>query len=201
VQGVKTRRAELDPGLPAPLFIWEPVPDLCVAAEMGNTGEALKHVDVISPNHAELADLCSVNADAAGGGVDKRVVEECTARLVDSIKGSGEARKLAVVVRSGKDGCFVASSKGVARWLPAYNKDAQKVIDPTGGGNGFLGGLAVGLVRTADVVKAAMWGNVAASFCIEQVGVPVLGKTEDGRETWNGVVVEERLREFEKRCE
>jgi hypothetical protein len=33
----------------------------------------------------------------------------------------------------------------ISRWLPAYfeEKDKDRVVDPTGGGNGFLGGLAV----------------------------------------------------------
>lgn len=200
VEGIRSRRSALDASLPAPLFIWEPVPDLCVPGELDNTLEALKHVDVISPNHAELAELCSVNADAEGGGVNRDIVEACSARLLKGIEGRGQESKLAVVVRSGKDGCYVSSASGAARWLPAFHTSAANVVDPTGGGNGFLGGLAVGLARTGDVITAAMWGNVAASFCIEQVGVPVLGKGVDGEETWNGVVVRERLVGFEKRC-
>ena len=171
-----------------------------MASELDNTLAALKCVDIISPNHGELADLFSVNADAEAGGVKKEIVEKCSARLLQDFKGEGEASKVSVVVRSGKDGCYIASSDGSCKWLPAYHTRAEKVVDPTGGGNGFLGGLAVGLARTGDVVKAAMWGNVAASFCIEQVGVPVLGTREGDMETWNGVVVEERLRDFEGRC-
>ena len=82
---------------------------------------------------------------------------------------------------------------------PFHAPTPEKVIDPTGGGNGFLGGLAIGLVRTGDVVEASKWGNVAASFMIEQVGVPVL-QTEEGKERWNGVVVEERMKEYSMRC-
>lgn len=91
---------------------------------------------------------------------------------------------------------------GVEKWLPAYFTEAQaeRVVDPTGGGNGFLGGLAVALARGKGVVEAAGWGSVAASFMIEQVGVPVLGKNEDGDETWNGSRVEERLEEYMKMC-
>lgn len=172
------------------------MPDLCVPDELQNTLEALKHVDVISPNHAELADFFSVNANTASGDVDKGVVEDCASQLVKHIPSSDSGRKVAVVVRSGKDGCYIATSQGQSEWLPAYHNSAEKVVDPTGGGNGFLGGFAVGLVRTGDVVEAAMWGNVGASFCIEQVGVPVLGKDGNGMETWNRVVVEERLKEF-----
>ena len=89
----------------------------------------------------------------------------------------------------------------IERWLPAYftAKDAKRVVDPTGGGNGFLGGLAVALARGKSLEEAAAWGSVAASFMVEIVGLPVLGQGEEGRETWNGARVEERLQEFMKR--
>lgn len=41
---------------------------------------------------------------------------------------------------------------------------------------------------------------MAASFCIEQVGVPVLGVDCFGRETWNGESVEARLNDFLSRA-
>lgn len=114
---------------------------------------------------------------------------------------------------------------GVERWIPAfhsnsYDEDSNdppqdeervegqageekrrkgKVIDPTGGGNTFLGGLAVALARGKNLEEAAAWGSVAASFAIEQVGMPILGHDAEGRETWNGVIVDERFEEFKTR--
>jgi hypothetical protein len=95
----------------------------------------------------------------------------------------------------------VAIDPGVETWLPAYFTENEKdrVVDPTGGGNGFLGGLAVALARGKGLEEAAVWGSVAASFAIEQVGMPVLGRDEEGRETWNGVVANDRLDEFMQR--
>lgn len=97
---------------------------------------------------------------------------------------------------------IVPIDPGVEMWLPAFfGKDvAGKVVDPTGGGNGFLGGLAVALSRGKELQEAAAWGNVAASFAIEQVGMPVLGKDGMGRETWNGVQVEQRLDEYVRKA-
>lgn len=91
---------------------------------------------------------------------------------------------------------------GLEMWLPAYfgKENAEMVVDPTGGGNGFLGGLAVALARGKEIQEAAAWGSVAASFAIEQVGMPLLGKDEMGRETWNGALVEERLDEYVKKA-
>ncbi|KAL2157499.1 hypothetical protein VTH06DRAFT_6050 [Thermothelomyces fergusii] len=95
---------------------------------------------------------------------------------------------------------------GLEKWIPAYYGDGygkgdarERVVDPTGGGNTFLGGLAVALARGKSIEEACAWGHVAASFAIEQVGFPVLGVDEQGRETWNGVRVEDRLREFRER--
>lgn len=193
MEGIFRRRVEaFGTSLPPPLFIWEPVPDLCTKEELENTLKALKHVDVISPNHEELAAMFGEPCD---GQVHRPAVEALAQRLLDSSIGADG--KGAVVVRSGASGCFV-SAPAARRWLPACHQDPQKVVDPTGGGNGFLGGFAVGLVRTSDYVEAARWGSIAASFCIEQTGMPTLEAAGDhgGLEKWNGVDVLDRLSEF-----
>ena len=78
-------------------------------------------------------------------------------------------------------------------------ENKSKVVDPTGGGNTFMGALAVALARGKSIEEAAVWGSVGASFAIEQVGLPVLGQDEEGNETWNGDRVEDRVREFMER--
>ena len=88
---------------------------------------------------------------------------------------------------------------GLSTWIPAYHTDSSKVVDPTGGGNAFLGGMAVAFARGQDISTSARLGSISASFAIEQVGMPTLGRNENNMETWNGVVVEDRIREFERR--
>lgn len=174
-----------------PLFIWEPNPAHCTPDQLHRCKEALKHVDVVSPNHSELAAFFDVPAHPHGR-LDRGVVERCCSDWAASgigIDGGG-----AVVVRAGKDGCFVAQG-GSKLWLPAYHQSAGKVVDPTGGGNAFLGGLAVGLARGHGLADAATWGSVAASFAIEQVGMPSLGQGPDG-EAWNGERAHDRVREY-----
>jgi sugar/nucleoside kinase (ribokinase family) len=195
VEQIERIGAQRGEGEQRPLFVWEPVPDLCKPDELDATVRAVRHVDVVSPNHDELAALFSFEHPTTH--VDRDAVEKHAGALLDA--GIGRDGEGAVVVRAGAEGCLVLS-KAVRRWLPAYHADAAKVVDPTGGGNGFLGGLAVGMVRTArDVIEAARWGSVAASFCIEQVGVPELKTAQDGSETWNGVSVPERLQQYQQR--
>ncbi|KAL5114068.1 hypothetical protein ACEQ8H_008045 [Pleosporales sp. CAS-2024a] len=184
-----------------PLFIWEPVPDLCTPDEYTNCLEALKHVDVVSPNHGELGGFFGADTNGEHAVNHSQIETLCRQWLQSGIGPHGDG---GVVVRCGKDGCYVARN-GAHRWMPAYHQSAEQVVDPTGGGNGFLGGLAVGLVRAGQATgiekleEAAAWGSVAASFAIEQVGMPVL--YENGHEeTWNGARVGHRLAEYKKRC-
>lgn len=207
---LERRREAQIPDRRKAIIIWEPVPDTCVPAELPNLYKALQYVDVISPNHEELASLFNyTHPEGFFTGVDKAAVERQSNQLL--ARGIGPARENgAVVVRVGREGCFVASLEK-RRWLPAYYHHHQdstngiKVVDPTGGGNGFLGGFAVGLVRSGgmDIVEAARWGTVAASFCIEQVGVPSLRTVVQTRtckdEVWNEESVFDRLEEYRRR--
>ncbi|KAF1976493.1 Ribokinase-like protein [Bimuria novae-zelandiae CBS 107.79] len=198
---VALRNQERNTQSSRPLFVWEPVPDLCVPEELDQCFQALKHVDCVSPNHAELGGFFGTDTNGKDH-VDHRSIERlCDQWLQSGIGVNGQG---GVVVRCGKDGCLVARP-GFRKWLPAYHQLAEKVVDPTGGGNGFLGGLAVGLIRADDTSglnnfdEAAIWGSVSAGFAIEQVGMPTLSHSPQGEETWNGVRVEDRLSEFKER--
>lgn len=178
------------------------MPDLCTPEELTNCFHALHCVDVVSPNHGELGGFFGKDTNGLEH-VNYRSIEElCTQWLQSGIGPQGNG---AVVVRAGKDGCLVATPSG-KKWIPAYHQSADKVVDPTGGGNGFLGGLAVGLVRGGsspglqNIEEAAIWGSISASFAIEQVGMPTLVHEAHG-ETWNGVRVEDRVLEFRSRLE
>jgi sugar/nucleoside kinase (ribokinase family) len=191
---VERRREAFGSDFERPLMVWEPVPDLCTPEELENTLKALRYVDVISPNHEELGSLFSYKH---ASGVEKDVVDKHATQLLSH--GIGHTGKGAVVVRCGAAGCYVLTPS-TSRWLPAYHADSSRVVDPTGGGNGFLGGLAAALVRTGfDVVEAARWGSVSASFCIEQVGVPQITHAETDKEQWNGESVLGRLQQLKER--
>jgi len=40
---------------------------------------------------------------------------------------------------------------------------------------------------------AVVWGSVAASFIVQQVGLPMLTTSAEGPEMWNGACVKERV--------
>ncbi|GKT59028.1 MAK32 protein [Colletotrichum tofieldiae] len=232
-----------------PIFIWEPVPDLCTPDELLNCTNTLPLIDICSPNHSELAGFMGDDGlDTETGEISKAAVERSCEQLLASMPLSS----FTLVIRAGDKGCYVARNggrkrqpkprdgigsnrrkkdytrgglqpdtdmealfagllqdddgvvvreeievdSGTEQWIPAVHNDRAKVVDPTGGGNTFLGGLAVALARGKSVEDAAIWGSVAASFAIEQVGVPQLDQDEKGNETWNGVSVEDRLAKF-----
>ncbi|KAF1811773.1 Ribokinase-like protein [Eremomyces bilateralis CBS 781.70] len=186
--------------LPRPIFVWEPVPDLCLPSELENCRKALQVVDVVSPNHQELAAFWDKSGNTSIGDVDRPLVEELTQDWLSSTIGTdlGGSRIGGVVIRAGKDGCYVASQNTTGRWIPPYHRSAERVVDPTGGGNTFLGGLIVALTRGESLIEASIMAGVSASFAIEQVGMPTLAYETDGSETWNGIRVADRLTELQQ---
>ncbi|KJK83395.1 hypothetical protein H634G_01524 [Metarhizium anisopliae BRIP 53293] len=232
-----------------PIFVWEPVPDLCTPDELLNCTNTLRLVDICSPNHAELAGFMGDDGlDPETGEVSTLSVERACEQLLASMP----LQSYALVVRAGDKGCYIAKNggrkrrsgpgktsksqkalihgalqpdtdmealfagllqdddgiiareeievdPGLERWIPAYHQDGRKVVDPTGGGNAFLGGLSVALARGERLENAVAWGSVSASFAIEQVGMPSLVRNDNGVETWNGEEVQHRLQEFDRR--
>lgn len=61
--------------------------------------------------------------------------------------GIGESGSGWVVIRSGGLGAFAKSRDNAGTWIDAFwsKEESNKVVDVTGAGNSFLGGLAAGL--------------------------------------------------------
>ncbi|CAL9152806.1 unnamed protein product [Musa hybrid cultivar] len=80
-----------------------------------------------------------------------------------------EARKwCCVIVTHGKDGCRVYWKDGELRVSPFLAEE----VDPTGAGDGFLGGFVAGLIWGLAVPDAALLGNHFGSLTVTQIGVP-----------------------------
>jgi len=96
-----------------------------------------------SPNHIEALSLCSINTSSP------EAIEEACVILAKL------GPKKAVVIRAGAMGaCYaLSSSPQSVHWIPAYwtESEIDQVVDVTGAGNGFLGGLCAGLDEGKDV--------------------------------------------------
>lgn len=166
-------------------------------------------VDVFSPNHVELG--ACFGYSFVEGVIDLKLVKTLATTMLES--GFKDRREGAIVVRAAEHGSLVVVAHPSAlTWCPAFYQSTKhnsgatvahpKIIDPTGAGNAFLGGYAIGLQETSDFVRAAWYGSVAASFALEQVGLPVLGKyPASGEEVWNGCGTFQRLEDYESRLE
>jgi sugar/nucleoside kinase (ribokinase family) len=194
-----------------PLFVWEPLPDLYIPEEIDKFKQAISQVDVVSPNSEELANFFVEGAKSQA---------DIAAEVLDW--GIGPSENGILIVREGKNGCS-AFSRGDQIHIRAYHTPAQesqsKVIDPTGGGNAFLGALSMAFTgdispQSAEVeqlleldkhlsrepflnlITSLIYATVAASYVIEQPGMPTYDVREDGSETWNGEGFGERLRTY-----
>lgn len=177
-----------------PLIVWEPLPAACTTPNAQSFLEAVKLVDVFSPNHIEIEGIFT---ERAYEKIDTNRLESYGQALLDSSIGpNGDG---AVIIRAGEDGALSMSRTSRPTWFPAYyEKDSPEVVDPTGAGNAFLGGYIAGWQQTCDIHKAMWYGHVAASFALEQIGLP-RHDSKNGEALWNGVTVADRLEEYRKR--
>ncbi len=73
-----------------------------------------------------------------------------------------------IVIKRGARGQFVFERSSGKKWeIPAYT---SHLVDPTGAGDIFCGGFLAGYAETLDPVRAALYGNISASFGIEGSG-------------------------------
>ena len=131
--------------------------------------------------------------------------------------------KEAVIIRSGSLGAFTLSQHDTTgRWVDAFwtPDDVDRVVDVTGAGNAFLGGLAAGLTLSNGNIHegvspnldiagsltygyhvATLYATISAAFTIEQAGLPLITqqKREANIELWNNEDPFERLNQFRKR--
>ena len=204
-----------------PYFVWEPIPGLCIPSELHNLYEAIGYVDMVSPNLEELGAFFGISFSMNGHVDMKSLLDVCKTLLFRK----PDARLSCMIVRMGHWGCLVMDQLGAtmiepyhqsrlsdrtdeSKWSPTIS---EKVIDPTGAGNAFLGGFCMGLGITPiasfasfdsaidiKILMAAICGTVAASFAVEQVGMPVIGDSTalPGQELWNDKNVWNRIEHF-----
>ena len=100
-----------------------------------------------------------------------------------------------VIVKKGEHGSLLSSPKGIFI-APAY--PLPKVVDPTGAGDSFVGGLIGYLASKGGSVdshlrRAIVHGSAAASFCCEGFGL-----NQTTRAT--PAAIQKRVKELEAAC-
>ena len=185
-------RQQFHAKLPRPFIVWEPLPSVCTPSQRDEFLEAFKLVDVFSPNHLELTALLDADQVPRPDGTDPLgYFSRLGSVLLDNGFGPDGAGTL--VIRASGDGAIALRRNAAPVQVSAFYKpNAPEVVDPTGAGNAFLGGYIAGWLREGDVREALCYGAVAASFALEQIGLP---RSEDV----SGEVGEERLEEFRQR--
>lgn len=135
------------------IILWEPLQQIMVSGNRNRLRHALQStpVDLVSPNLKE--------ARAVYGDLTPE-------QLVQEILEDG-AR--AVALRMGPQGSLLGDTTGLMIRIPAVT--AAHIVDQTGAGNTYCGALLAGLSEGKSLGEAGAMGTVAASFCVEQVGV------------------------------
>jgi len=180
----------------SPVSIYEPIPDRCVPEELPALRDVLPLISVLSPNAEEALALLSIPSPPTKSSIERA----CEAFLDFGVGPSGTG---CVIIRSGSMGAYIASRSRPGAWIDAYWRTDERVVDVTGAGNSFLGGLAAGLALTnGDVFAAAYHATVSASYTVEQYGLPQITRSSSDvrAEEWNGDSPWGRLQELKARC-
>jgi sugar/nucleoside kinase (ribokinase family) len=77
-----------------------------------------------------------------------------------------------IAIKCGADG-VIGHAAGSAEFIQVPAVPVE-LVDATGGGDSFCGGVLAGFTQTKDVVEALLCGVVSASFCVEGLGLECL---------------------------
>jgi adenosine kinase len=90
----------------------------------------------------------------------------------------------ALITTLGEQGSQVSLPDGDIR-IPAVTPN--RILDPTGAGDSYRGGLLCGLIHGRDIEQCARMGSVCASFSVECIGTQEYRFTpEEFRRRFNG---------------
>ena len=148
-------------------------PDLNFCRALRDLG-AIVSIETFKAAESPLSDIEVRKLAASAHIISTNLLE------AQSLVGAGEpievVRRLAdagaeiVALRQGHAGAIVHRADTGETWfIPAVS---VIVVDPVGAGNAFCGGFLAGWVQSSNLLTAGLHGVVAASFLVEQVGLP-----------------------------
>lgn len=158
-----------------PKFVAADTMDLWLNIAMADLLKLLKRIDLFVLNDSEARQLAQ------------------TDNVLVALKKIHQLGPRYVIIKKGEHGSILSSSAGLFV-APAY--PLLKVVDPTGAGDSFVGGM-MGYLASAkgsiesNLRRAMIYGAVAASFCCEGFGLTCTTKVKRAD-------IEKRVKELEK---
>jgi len=80
-----------------------------------------------------------------------------------------------VAVTMGADGCLIAGAGKMVQVAPFK----VNVVDSTGAGDAFMGGLSYGLLQGWGYQQVGIFANACAAICCTKVGARSMGKRDE----------------------
>jgi len=142
------------------IFDLDVAPSYFAEARLGSAAdliESLRLVDVLKP--------CKAAAREITGESD---YEKMAAKLL----GMGPET---VAVTMGPEGCLLASGGKMVHVKPFH----VNVVDSTGAGDAFMGGMSYGLLEGWDLTRVGTFANACAAICCTKVGARSMGKKDE----------------------
>ena len=118
---------------------------------------ALRLVDVLKP--------CKSAARELTGEVNY-------GKIADKLLGLGPGL---VALTEGEEGCLIASREKRVQ-VPGFRVN---VVDTTGAGDAFMGGLSYGLLQEWDYERVGLFANACAALCCTKVGARAMSKRDE----------------------
>jgi len=158
-----------------PRFVVADTMDLWLNIALADLIKLLKRVDGFVLNDSEARQLTKED------------------NLMTALKKIHQLGPKYVIIKKGEHGALLSSRKGLFV-SPAY--PLHRVVDPTGAGDSFVGGM-MGYLSTArgpvddNLRRAMIYGSVVASFCCEGFGLNFTTKITRG-------AIEKRFKDLQR---
>ena len=176
------------------------IPDLsqhsknCPFLLLGNTAPHLQMqlLDQMQSNPFILLDTFKLYIDIANKEL-KALVERADlfcinfneARALSGMNGSDLKEMSKAILDLGPKSLIIKDGKNGSHFFDTNNNfsikalPVDKVIDTTGAGDAYIGGVLMGKMNGKDMLDSMRVGAVTASFCIEGIGIDGLLKIND----------------------
>ena len=112
--------------------------------------EVIKQVDILFINESEAIQLSN-----------SKNLESCGEKIL-------KMGPKILIIKKGSSGCKLFS-KDLNIEVGVY--PIKKIIDPTGAGDSFAGGVMTAIANGFHLSEALLWGTACASFCVEGFGL------------------------------